>query len=67
MQTRVPKFATNNTPLMSPTVSGAQILLSWCMTALTCAGLELRTDKSVAIVIVKGRSINTTPFSVSNP
>ena len=77
MQARVPKFTTNNTTLpllrafmddlslMSAKVSGAQTLLSRCITALTWAGLEFKADKSHFIVIVKGRSMNTTPFSVS--
>ena len=51
--------------LMTTKVSGAQTLLSRCITALTWAGLEFRADKSRSIVIVKGRSMNTTPFSVS--
>ena len=51
--------------LMSTKVSGAQTFLSWCITALTWAGLEFRADKSRSIVIVKGKSMNTTPFSVS--
>ena len=50
---------------MSSTVSGSQTLLSQCITALTWAGLEFRADKSCSIVIVKDRSMNTTPFSVS--
>ena len=77
MQARVPQFTTNNTvlplvrafmddlSLMSSMVSGAQTLLSRCITALNWAGLEFRADKSRSIVIVKGRSMNTTPFSVS--
>ena len=77
MQARVPKFTTNNITLpllrafmddlslMSTKVSGAQTLLSRCITALTWAGLEFRADKSCSIVIVKGRSMNTTPFSFS--
>ena len=75
-QVKVPKFTTNNTELpllrafmddlslMSSTVSGAQTLLSRCTTALTWAGLEFRADKSCCIAIIKGRSMNTTPFSV---
>ena len=51
--------------LMSSTVSGAQTLLSQCTTALTWAGLEFRADKSCSIVIIKGRSMNSTPFSIS--
>ena len=50
---------------MTTKVSGAQTLLSQCTTALTWAGLEFRADKPRSIVIVKGRSMNTTPFSVS--
>ena len=77
MQTSVPKFTTNNTTLpllrafmddlslMTTKVFGAQTLLSRCITALTWAGLEFRLDKSRSIVIVKGRSMNATPFSVS--
>ena len=77
LQARVLQFITNNTALpllrafmddlslMSSTVSGSQTLLSQCITALTWAGLEFRADKSCSIVIVKDRSMNTTPFSVS--
>ena len=77
MQARVPKFTTNNTTLpllrsfmddqslMSAKLSEAQTLLSQYITALTWAGLEFRADKSRSIVIVKGRSMNATPFSVS--
>ena len=77
MQARVPKFTTNNTTLsllrafmdylslMATKVSGAQTLLSWYITALTCAGLEFKADKSGSIVIAKSRSMNTAPFSAS--
>ena len=77
LQFKVPKFTTNNTELpllcafmddlnlMASTVSGAQTLLSLCTNALTWAGLEFRADKSCYIVIIKGRFINTTHFSVS--
>ena len=51
--------------LMAAKVSGGQALLSQCITALTWFGLEFRDDKSVSTVIVKGRSMNTTPFPVS--
>ena len=76
VQVKVPKFTNNNTELpllrafmddlslMSSTVSGAQSLLSRCTSALTWAGLEFRADKSRSIVIIKGRSMNTTSFSV---
>ena len=50
---------------MSATVSGAQTLLSRCKTVLTWGSLEFRADKSHSIVIIKGRSMNSTPFSVS--
>ena len=74
-QVKVPKFTTNtelpllrafmdDLSLMTSTVSGAQTLLSRCTAALTWAGLEFRADKSRSIIIIKGRSINTTPFSV---
>ena len=77
MQARVHLFTTNNTALplvrdfmddlslMFSTVSGSQTLLSQSITALIWAGLEFRAQKSCSIVIVKGRSMNTTPFSVS--
>ena len=77
VQTSVPKFTTNNTTLpllhafmddlslITTKVSGAQTLLSRCTTALTWVGLEFRADKSRSVVIFKGRSMNTTPFSVS--
>ena len=76
MQSSVPKFTTNNTTLlllrafmddlslMATKVSGAQPFFSRCITALTWAGLEFRADKSCS-VIVKGRSMNATSFSVS--
>ena len=74
LEVKVPKFTTNNTELplvcafmddlslMSSTVSGAQILFSWCTTTLTWAGLEFRADKSCSIVTIKGRSMNSTPY-----
>ena len=36
-----------------------------CTTALTQAGLEFRAENSCSVVIIKGRSINATPLSVS--
>ena len=77
MQARVPKFTINNTSLpllhafmdelslMSAKVSRAQTLLSWCISGLTWAGLEFRADISCSVVIVNGRSMNITPFSIS--
>ena len=52
--------------IMSSTICGAKILLSRCTIALNWAGLTFRADKSRSIVI-KGRSMNTAPFSVSSP
>ena len=78
-EVKVPKFTTNNTELpslrafiddlslMSSAVSGFQTSLSRCTTALTWAGLEFRADKSRSIIIIKGRSMNTTPFPVPKP
>ena len=52
--------------LISSTVSGAQTLLSQCITALTWAGLKFRAAKSCSILIFKGRFVNTTtPSPVS--
>ena len=53
--------------IMSSTVCGAKTLLSRCTIALKWAGLTFRADKSRSIVIIKGRSMNATPFSVSSP
>ena len=77
MEARVPAFTTNNTTLpllcafmgdqspMSTKVSGAQILFPQCITALIWLGLEFRANKSCFTDTVKSRSLNTTPFSVS--
>ena len=53
--------------IMSSNICGAKTLLSRCTIALTWAGLTFRADKSRSIFIIKGRSMNTTPFSVSSP
>ena len=53
--------------LMSSSVTGAQNLLEGCITVLKWARMEFRTEKSRSFVIIKGRSLNTTPFSVSKP
>ena len=53
--------------IMSSTICGAKTMLSCCTIALNWAGLTFRADKSRSIVIIKGRSMNTTPFSVSSP
>ena len=76
LHTNVPRFVINNNPLplvrafmddlnlLSSSVSGAKTLLHQCTKALKWAGLDLQADKSRSIVIIKGRSMNTTPFSV---
>ena len=53
--------------LMSNSVSGTQQLLKKCTEALTWAGMSFRADKSRSIVIIKGRSMNSTPFNVNEP
>ena len=79
LHTNVPRFVINNNPLplvrafmddlnlLSSSVSGAKTLLHRCTKALKWAGLDFWADKSRSIVIIKGRSMNTTPFSVSEP
>ena len=79
LHTNVPRFVINNNPLplvqafmddlnlLSSSVSGAKTLLHWCIKALKWAGLDFQADKSRSIVIIKRRSMNTTPFSVSKP
>ena len=51
--------------LLSSSVSGAKTLLHQCAKALKWAGLDFWSDKSRNIVIIKGKFMNTTPFSVS--
>ena len=53
--------------LMSSSVSGTQKLLTRCTTALSWAGMEFRADKSRSFVLIKGKSLHTTPFSVAEP
>ena len=53
--------------IMSCTVCGAKTLFSRCTISLKRAGLTFTADKSRSIVIIKGRSMNTTSFSVSSP
>ena len=77
---QVPAFVTSNDTklpvvrafmddinLMSTSVCHTQALLNKCATALTWAGMKFRADKSRSFVIVKGRSLNTTPFCTSPP
>ena len=52
---------------MSSSVSGAQTLLARCATALQWAGMEFRADKSRSFIIKKGKSLNSSPFCVSEP
>ena len=51
--------------LMSSSAHGAQTLLERCATALHWAGMDFRVEKSRSFVIVKGKSLNCTPFSAS--
>ena len=51
--------------LMSSTVQGTQDLLSRSLTALKWAGMSFRPDKSRSIIIKKGRSLSSAPFSSS--
>ena len=53
--------------LMSSTVSGAQNLLDRCATVLKWAGMNFRADKSRSFVMIKGKSLNSTPLSVTKP
>ena len=51
----------------SAQLSGAQNLLDRCVKALSWAGMYFRVDKFDSIVIVRGKSMNTTPFYVTEP
>ena len=53
--------------IMSTSVAGAQDLLARCSKALKWAGMDYRADKSRSIVIIKGKTMNTTPFTASEP
>ena len=57
-------FCLNLLPFL---VSGANALLHCSIKALKWADLDFQADKSRTIVIIKRRSLNTTPFSVSEP
>ena len=57
----------NDLNLMSSSVSGTQNLLHRCVKALSWAGMYFRADKSRSVVIVRGKSMNTTPFYVTEP
>ena len=49
------------------TICSGKALLSLCTIAVNRAGLTFRADKSRSIVLIKRRSMNTTPLSVSSP
>ena len=53
--------------IMSTSVAGAQDLLARCSTALKWAGMDYCADKSRSIVIIKGKTMNTTHFTASEP
>ena len=53
--------------LMSSSVSGVQNLLHRCVKALSWSSMYFRADKSCSIVIVMGKSMNMTPFYVTEP
>ena len=53
--------------LMSTSVLETQNLLSKCTEALSWAGMSFRADKSRSAIILKGKSLNTTPFKVKEP
>ena len=53
--------------IMSSTICGGKTLLSCCTIALNWPGLTFKADKSRSLVIIKGISVKTTPFSVSSP
>ena len=77
LHTDVPRFVINDKPfstafmddlnLLSSSVSGAKTFLHQCTKGLKWASLDFLADKSRSIVIIKGRSMNTTPYSVSEP
>ena len=50
--------------LMSSSVAGVNNLLSHCTTALTWDGMFYRAHKSRSILIIRGRSMYSTPFSI---
>ena len=53
--------------LMFSSFSGLQNLLQRCVKALSWAGMYFRANKSRSIVIVRGKSMNRTPFYVTEP
>ena len=55
----------DNLNLLCSSVSGAKTLLHRCTKALKWAGLDFQARKSTSIIIIKGRSMDTIPCSVS--
>ena len=53
--------------LMFSSFSGLQNLLQRCVKALSWAGMYFRANKSRSIVIARGKSMNRTPFYVTEP
>ena len=53
--------------LMSSSVAGTQNLLDRCVKAFSWIGIYFRAVKSCSIVIVRNKSMNTTPFYVTEP
>ena len=53
--------------LLSSSVAGAQNLLKRCTRALKWAGMDFRAEKSRTFIVVKGKSLNSTPFCVLKP
>ena len=53
--------------LMSSSVSGAQNFLHRCVKALSWAGMYFRAHTSHNIVIVRGKSMNTTRLYLTEP
>ena len=52
--------------LMAQNTTGAQNLLSRCAKAFKWARMNFRLNKSRSIIIVKGRTINSAPFTVNH-
>ena len=52
---------------VSSSFYGPKILLHQCTKALKWVGLDFCVDMSRSIFIIKGRSVNTLSFSVSEP
>ena len=53
--------------IISSSFTGTQNLLQRCVKALSWAGMYFRADKPPSIVIVRAKSMNTTPFYLTEP